>query len=87
MRIPGLHHLILLLRRSPVTEYERVMLLHRLHGRRHVIAMGALVLLAATSVAMSASTLPFVKRSSARLRSRCERPPWIASTNSSRRFS
>ena len=54
MRIPGLHHLILLLRRSPVTEYERVMLLHRLHGRRHVIAMGALVLLAATSVAIAA---------------------------------
>ncbi|MCK5274971.1 MAG: hypothetical protein KAR37_10020, partial [Alphaproteobacteria bacterium] len=54
MRIPGLHHLILLLRRSPETEYERLMLLHRLHGRRHVIAMGAVVLLAATSVAIAA---------------------------------
>ncbi|MBE9553800.1 MAG: cell wall hydrolase [Proteobacteria bacterium] len=54
MRIPGLYHLILLLRRSPVTEYERVMLLHRLHGRRHAIAMGAVVLLAATSAAIAA---------------------------------
>lgn len=54
MRIPGLHHLILLLRRSPVTEYERVMLLHRLHGRRHAIAMGAVVLLAATAAAIAA---------------------------------
>ena len=34
MRIPVLHHLILLLRRSPETEYERFMLLHRLYGRR-----------------------------------------------------
>lgn len=54
MRIPGLYQLILLLRRSPETEYERVMLLHRLRGRRHVIAMGAVVLLTATSAAIAA---------------------------------
>lgn len=54
MRIPGLHQLILLLRRAPETEYERVMLLHRLYGRRHAIAMGAVVLLVATSAGIAA---------------------------------
>ncbi len=54
MRIPGLYQLILLLRRSPETEYERLMLLHRLYGRRRVIAMSAVVLLAATSVGIAA---------------------------------
>lgn len=38
MRIPGLHHLILLLRRSPETEYERVMLRHRLRSRRGMLS-------------------------------------------------
>ena len=54
MRIPGLHQLILLLRRSPETEYERVMLLHRLHGRRHLFAMAAVILMAVTSAAIAA---------------------------------
>ena len=54
MRIPGLYHLILLLRRSPETEYERVMLLQRQRGRRHLIAMGAVILMAAASVAIAA---------------------------------
>jgi len=54
MRIPGLHHLILLLRRSPESEYERVMLRHHLRRRRAVIAMGAVVLLASTSAAIAA---------------------------------
>lgn len=55
MRMPGLYYLILLLRRSPETEYERVMLLHGLYSRRHMIALGAIFLLAATSAAIAAS--------------------------------
>jgi spore germination cell wall hydrolase CwlJ-like protein len=51
MRIPGLHHLMLLLRRSPETEYERVMLLHRLRSRRGRISAGAAVLLAGMGAA------------------------------------
>lgn len=51
MRIPGLYHLILLLRRSPETEYERVMLLHGLYRRRIPIMSGAVVLLAGVAVA------------------------------------
>ncbi|MBE9552130.1 MAG: cell wall hydrolase, partial [Proteobacteria bacterium] len=54
MRIPGLHHLILLLRRSPETEYERLMLRHRLWSRRGMLSMGALVLLAGMGVAGTA---------------------------------
>ena len=45
MRIPGLSHLILLLRRSPETEYERVMLLLRLRSRRGMLVMTLLVML------------------------------------------
>jgi hypothetical protein len=54
MRIPGQHHLILLLRRSPETEYERVMLRHRLYSRRGKISLGALVLLAGLGTAGTA---------------------------------
>lgn len=54
MRIPGLHHLILLLRRSPETEYERVMLRHRLRSRRGMLSMGALVVLAGMGTAGTA---------------------------------
>lgn len=51
MRIPGLYHLMLLLRRSPETEYERAMLLHRLRSRRGRISAGAAVLLAGMGAA------------------------------------
>ncbi len=47
MRIPGLYHLVLLLRRSSETEYERVMLLHRLRSRRGRIFTGILVVILA----------------------------------------
>jgi len=53
MRIPGLHRLILLLRRSPETEYERIMLRHRLRSRRTLIAVGVLALMVATSAGIS----------------------------------
>ncbi len=51
MRIPGLYHLMLLLRRSPETEYERVMLLHRLRSRQGRLSVGAVVLLAGMGAA------------------------------------
>ena len=54
MRIPGLYHLVLLLRRSPETEYERVMLLHNLYRRRIPIMIGAVVFLAAVAAAGAA---------------------------------
>ena len=54
MRIPGLHHLILLLRRSPETEYERIMLLYRLRSRRGMMSIAAAVLLAGMGAAGTA---------------------------------
>jgi spore germination cell wall hydrolase CwlJ-like protein len=51
MRIPGLHHLILLLRRSPETEFERVMLLHQLRSRSVLLSIGAVVLAAGIGAA------------------------------------
>lgn len=46
MRIPILPSLILLLRRSPETEWERVMLRQKLWGRRYRFALGAFALVA-----------------------------------------
>lgn len=46
MRVPILHQLKLLFRRSPETEYERVMLLHELASRRVLISAGVVLLLA-----------------------------------------
>ena len=54
MRIPVLYHLVLLLRRSPETEFERVMLLHRLRSRRNMLSMGAAAVLLALGAAAAA---------------------------------
>lgn len=51
MRIPGLQGLVLLLRRSPETEFERVMLRQKLWGRRYRITMGAVLFAAAVAAA------------------------------------
>ena len=53
MRIPILPSLILLLRRSPETEYERVMLLHRLYRRRVLLSVGAAAALMGLAAAAS----------------------------------
>jgi spore germination cell wall hydrolase CwlJ-like protein len=54
MRLPGLNHLILLLRRSPETEFERVMLLHKLRSRRVLLSIAAAILLAGMGAAGTA---------------------------------
>ncbi len=51
MRIPILSGLVLLLRRSPETEFERVMLRQRLWDKRYRIALGAVVFAAALGAA------------------------------------
>ncbi len=53
MRIPILYHLVLLLRRSPETEFERVMLLHRLYSRRVLLSAAAAAVLAGAAAAVS----------------------------------
>jgi len=54
MRIPVLHQLALLLRRSPENEFERVMLLQGLYDRRFVLTLGAAAVFIGATVALSA---------------------------------
>lgn len=54
MRIPGLYHLALLLRRSPETAFERAMLVQRLRSRRVVLSMAAAAVLLALAAAAGA---------------------------------
>jgi len=56
MRLPILPGLILLLRRSPETEFERVMLRRKLWGMRYRFALGAAVFVA-VSVAAGATKI------------------------------
>lgn len=53
MRIPGLYHLAVLLRRSPESEFERIMLLRRLHDRRFVLSLGAAAAVVGMTTAVS----------------------------------
>ncbi|UCH74313.1 MAG: cell wall hydrolase [Rhodospirillales bacterium] len=53
MRIPVLYQLALLLRRSPETEFERIMLLQRIYERRLLISIGAVAALMGAAAAVS----------------------------------